>query len=292
MKRTYESAILLAGLFWGMIGLFTRNLGGLGVGSEGVLLLRSGGCCVLFGLLMLWKEPEKFRIRLRDLWLFLCFGILATFFFTFSYYRAIELADMSVACTLMYTAPVFVMVMSLFVFKESFSGRKLLALLMAVGGCALVSGILSGGSVSSRGLMFGLMAGIGYALYSIFSKLLSGRGYDVFQINFYGWLFCSATGLLVWGFQPALPGLDNLRGLLFSGGLIVISGFLPSLLYNWALGGVEASKASMMVSIEPVVAGLVGVLFFGEALSLPALLGMALVLGAVLLLNTKEKNGG
>lgn len=290
MKRAYEIAILLAGVFWGVIGLFTRCLSAGGVGSEGVLILRSGGCCVLFGLAMLLRDPKKFRIRLKDLWLFLCFGLLATFFFTFCYYRAIELADMAVGCTLMYTAPVFVMLMSLFIFREKFTLKKLAALVLAVLGCAMVSGLLSGGvEAGGLGITFGLLAGIGYALYSIFSKLLSQRGYDVFQINFYGWLFCAAAGLLLWGTEPIAPSFRALPMGLYALGLIVISGFLPSLLYNWALGGVEASKASMMVSVEPVVASLVGVIAFGERLSLMAGLGVAAVLGAVLLVNTKDK---
>jgi len=289
MKKSYEIAILLAGIFWGVIGLFTRQMNQAGIGSEGVLIIRSGGCCLLFGLTLLLKEPKKFKIKGRDLWLFLCYGILATFFFTFSYYRAIELADMSVACTLMYSAPVFVMVLSLFIFREKFSGKKLLALGLAVLGCAMVSGLLEGGKASGLGVMFGLFAGFGYALYSVFSKLLSQRGYDVLQINFYGWLFCSLTGLCLWGFTPAAPMLETVPNFLVSLGLVVISGFLPSLLYNWALGGVEASKASMMVSIEPVVAAVTGILAFGETLSLFGILGIALVLGAVILINAHPK---
>ncbi len=290
MKKSYEIAILLAGVFWGVIGLFTRSLGAYGLSSEGILILRSGGCCLLFGLTLALKEPEKFRIRLRDLWLFLCFGVAATFFFTFSYYRAIELSDMSVACTLMYTAPVFVMLLSLLIFREKFTSRKLAALLSAVAGCALVSGLLAGGNASGVGLLFGLFAGVGYALYSIFSKLLSRRGYDVLQINFYGWLFCSLTGLLLWGPEPLAPTATDAGSVLLGVGLVLIAGYLPALLYNWALGGVEASKASMMVSIEPVVASITGILVFGEALRWDSALGVLLVLGAVLLLNAQEKN--
>lgn len=289
MKKTYEAAILLAGLFWGVIGLFTRQMSFFGMGSEAVLLIRSGGCCVLFGLTILFKDPKKFRIRWKDLWLFACFGILATFFFTFCYYRAIETADMSVACTLMYTAPVFVMVMSLGIFREKFTARKLAALLLAVAGCALVSGLLEGGRTDSRGLVFGLLAGFGYALYSIFSKLLSQRGYDALQINFYGWLLCAATGFALWGFGPAEAMFTTPAVWPACLALVIVSGFLPSLLYNRALGAVEASKAAMMVSVEPVVATLTGLLAFGESLSLFGAAGVVLVLGAVILLNRREK---
>ena len=147
--RKYDISILLAGVLWGSIGLFTRHLNAAGVDSGGILLLRSGGCAVLFLLWALIKDPKLLKIRWRDAWLFFCFGVLATFFFTYCYYRSIDLGSLSAACTLMYSAPTFVMLMSLFLFGERFSRRKGIALVCAVAGCALVSGILEGGALLS-----------------------------------------------------------------------------------------------------------------------------------------------
>ena len=289
MKK-YDIAILAAGVFWGVIGLFTRQLSAAGMTSAGVLIVRSGGCAVLFTLWALLKDPKLLRLRWKDGWLFLLFG-LVTFFFTYCYYQSIDLGSLSMACTLMYSAPVFVMVMSLFLFREKFSRRKLLVLLCAVVGCALVSGALEGGAaVGAAGVIYGLLAGIGYASYSVCIKALSNRGQDTLTINAWGWILCTLTGILVWGFSPAAPMVESLKNGLLSAGLIVISGFLPALLYSYGLSGEEAGKGAVMASVEPVVATLMGFAVFRETPTPLGIGGVILVLGAVALLNLGTKS--
>lgn len=289
MKK-YDIAILAAGVLWGVIGLFTRQLEAVGVTSSGVLIIRSGGRGILFLLCALCKDPKLLKIRWKDAWLFFCYGILSTLFFTYCYYQSIALSSLSAACTLMYSAPVFVMVISLFVFHERFTRRKLAALLCAVVGCCLVSGVLEGDSqLSTAGVIYGLLAGIGYAFYSICSKSLSNRGYHVFTINAYGWCLCAIGGLILWGFSPAAPVFESGRHMLTGLGLIVISGFLPALLYCWGLQSEEAGKGAVMASVEPVVASVLGFAVFGETPTLLGVIGIALVLGAVVVLNTGHR---
>lgn len=288
MKK-YDIFILLAGCAWGVIGLFTRQLSAAGVTSGGVLIIRSGGCAVLFALWALLKDPRLFRFRRKDAWLILLFG-LVTFFFTYCYYQSIDLGSLSAACTLMYSAPVFVMVISLFVFGERFSRRKLMALLCAVVGCTLVSGVLEGDStLSTAGVIYGLLAGIGYAAYSVCIKALSNRGCDTLTINIWGWLICTLAGIVTWGLSPAAPMLESGKNVLVCLGLIVISGFLPALLYSLGLRGEEAGKGAVMASVEPVVASLAGFIAFGEAPSPLGIVGIVLVLAAVALLNLGGK---
>lgn len=290
MKK-YDISILAAGILWGVIGLFTRQLSGLGVSSGGVLIIRSGGCALLFALCALVRDASLLKIRWRDLWLFVCFGLGSTLFFTYCYYRSIELGSLSAACTLMYSAPVFVMVISLFVFREKFTRRKLLALVCAVAGCCLVSGLLEGGGseLSLAGVVYGFLAGIGYAFYSVCIKALSNRGYATVTINAYGWILCTLGGLVIWGFAPAAPMFQSGMGFWLSVGMIVISGFLPALLYSYGLRGEEAGKGAVMASVEPVMASVMGFAVFGETPTFLGILGVALVLGAVAILNTGAK---
>ena len=290
--RKYDISILLAGCFWGVIGLFTRSLSAAGVTSAGVLIIRSGGCAVLFAAWALLKDRALLRFLRKDAWLILLFG-LVTFFFTYCYYQSIAYGSLSAACTLMYSAPMFVMVMSLFLFGERFSRRKLAALLCAVAGCALVSGVLEGDStLSTAGVVYGLLAGIGYASYSVCIKALSNRGCETLTMNIWGWLIAAAAGLIVWGPGPAAPLLDGGKTTLLCLGLIVISGFLPALLYSLGLRGEEAGKGAVMASVEPVVASLTGFIAFGEAPTPLGILGVVLVLAAVALLNLGGKKAG
>ena len=286
MKK-YDISILAAGVFWGIIGLFTRQLGEYGVTSGGILIIRSGGCALLFLLCALLRDPKLLKIRWRDVWLFVCFGLGSTLFFTYCYYRSIELGSLSAACTLMYSAPVFVMIISLFVFREKFTRRKLAALICAVMGCCFVSGLLEGDAgLSFAGVVFGLLAGIGYAFYSVCIKALSNRGYDSLTINAYGWLLCGLGGLVIWGGAPAAPMFRSGACFWLCVGLVVVSGFLPSLLYSWGLTGEEAGKGAVMASVEPVVASVLGFFVFHETPTVLSLLGVVLVLGAVIILNT------
>ena len=287
MKK-YDLSILLAGVLWGVIGLFTRQLNAAGVTSGGILVIRSGGCLVLFALWALVRDPKLFRFRLRDAWLVLAFGAM-TFFFTFCYYQSIAYGSLSAACTLMYSAPTFVMIISLFAFGERFTRRKFVALICAVVGCTLVSGLLEGGSeLSAAGVIYGLLAGIGYASYTVCIKALSNRGYDTLTINVYGWLLCTLAGIAVWGFGPAAPVLTSGFTVLMGVCLIVVSGFLPALFYSLGLRGTEAGKGAVMASVEPVVASVMGFIAFHETPTPLGILGIALVLGAVALLNLDE----
>ena len=287
--KKYDISILLAGVLWGTIGLFTRQLNAVGVTSGGILVIRSGGCLVLFTVWALLKGPKLFRFRLGDAWLVAAFGLM-TFFFTFCYYQSIAYGSLSAACTLMYSAPTFVMVISLFAFGERFSRRKLMALLCAVAGCTLVSGLLEGDTgLSAAGVIYGLLAGIGYACYTVCIKALSNRGYDTLTINVYGWLLCTLAGIAVWGFGPAAPVLTSPFTVLMGICLIVVSGFLPALFYSLGLRGTEAGKGAVMASVEPVVASLMGFAAFGEKPTPLGILGIVLVLGAVCLLNLGPK---
>lgn len=288
MKK-YDIFILMAGCFWGVIGLFTRQLSYVGIDSAGVLIIRSGGCAVLFAVWALVKGPKLLAVRPKELWLVLFFGLI-TFFFTYCYYQSIAYGSLSAACTLMYSEPVFVMIMSLFLFGEKFSRQKLIALLCAVAGCTLVSGVLeSGSTLSTAGVVFGLLAGIGYATYTVCIKALSNRGVDTLAINTWGWVICAVIGLIVWGVSPAAPMLAGGKNALLCLGLIVISGFLPALFYSLGLRGEEAGKGAVMASVEPVVASLTGFIAFGEAPSLLGIAGIVLVLAAVALLNLGGK---
>ena len=69
----------------------------------------------------------------------------------------------------------------------------------------------------------------------------------------------------------------------------VVTAFIPFLSYTLGLRSVEAGKAAILATVEPLVASLLGVLVFHEALSLSALLGILLILGAVVLLSLPAK---
>ncbi len=288
MKR-HILAILSAGALWGLMGIFTRTMGGLGFDSAGTLIVRFAVASICFFLTLLIQNRALFRIRLRDLWCFLGAGICSLLFFTICYFQAIALMDLSAAAILLYTAPSMVLILSLFLFREKLTGAKILALVLAFAGCCLVSGIMGGTRLSAVGLLYGLGSGFGYALYSIFARLALNRGYDSRTINFYSILIALLGACLVWGVKPLALAVSSGETALWSLATGVVSCYLPYLLYTYGLAGVETGKASIMASTEPVVATLVGIFLYQETPTVWSALGVLLVLAAIVILNLPSR---
>lgn len=287
--RRHTFSILGAGCLWGFMGLFTRKLSSFGFSSSDALVIRCGIAALFFGITLLLTDRKLFVIRLKDLWCFLGVGICSLLFFTYCYFQCIRLTNLSMAAVLLYTAPSIVMVISLFVFREKLTPNKILALLLAFAGCCLVSG-LGGGAGNVGGIFFGLGAGFGYALYSIFARLALNRGYDSRTINFYAMLIATIGACIIWGgVRPVELMLSSASAAFWSLGTALFSCYLPYLLYTYGLTGTETGKAAVMASTEPVVATLVGIVFFREKLSLLSALGVLLVIVAIAALNFKGK---
>lgn len=289
----WSGSILLAGGLWGLMGLFSREMAAIGFSPFGVILMRCGVGALFFGLAILMTDPKRFRIKLKDLWVFFGCGILSLLFFNACYFQAINLMSLSAAAILLYTAPSLVILMSAVFFKERITSRKVFALLLAFAGCCLTSGII-GADIHQIGvvpLLFGLGSGLGYALYSIFSKVALQKGYHTMTINFYACVLAAVGSGLVWGVrEPLLLAVSSGYNIGFCIVLGFVTFFLPYLLYTLGLGHMETGKAAIMASVEPVVATIMGIVVYREMPTVWSAIGIVVALAAIVLLNLPEKN--
>jgi len=281
--------ILSAGTLWGVMGVFVRHFNTRGLGSMEIGALRVLTGLIIVGVYLFFFHRDLLKIHLRDLWCFLGTGICSLFFMNLTYFTAMRYTSLAVAGVLLYTAPIFVMLLSALLFREQITGRKLIALALAFSGCVLVSGLGTDSRVSAAGLLFGLGSGISYALYSIFGRYAIRRGYGSWTMTFYSFLFCSILSLFLCDWSITVPVLAQPAELLWVLGLGFVTAFSPYVLYSLGLESVENSRASILASIEPVVAAVVSVAVFAEPMSLPAAAGIALVLSAIVLLSIQTK---
>lgn len=291
MKKFAPILILIAGVLWGSMGLFVRTLNAQGLASMEIVGLRATVTVVVLFLFLLLFDRKLFKICWKDLWCFLGTGICSIVFFNFCYFKAITLTSLSVAAILLYTAPAIVMVLSYFLFQEKLTKRKLLALVMTFVGCVLVTGILTEtGNVTAGGILVGLGAGLGYALYSIFSRYALERGYTSLTITFYTFLIAAIGSFFFADMgkvaRVAMNGGGNLFFCLAFGVLCTV---VPYLTYTLGLQYVENGKASIIASVEPVTATLLGAVLFHEKLTVSGVLGIVLVLAALMICNNKER---
>lgn len=285
MKKLAVPFVLLAGGLWGMIGLFVRHFTALGLAALDIAELRIATALAVAGLYLLIFHRGGFRVRLRDLWIFLGSGVVSLLMFSVCYYSAMRYVSLSVASVLLYTAPIFVMLLSAALFREKITPVKLIALALAFGGCVCVSGIGSGAPIPSVGLLLGLGAGLFYALYSIFGRYAFLRGYDSWTLLFYTFLFCAAGCAFFADWRAIVVAAAEPSFLPWTLAFGVTTGFLAYLFYSLGLERMESGRASILASFEPLVATLVGVIAFKEALTPLGVAGILLILGAVALLN-------
>ena len=287
-NRTLSAlAVFVSAVLWGTYGSFVTVISAGGMGRNIMQAFRFGMTALTVCVIMLVRDRSMFRVRKEDRILFLLNGFASILFFTTCYTMAIQETKIATAAALLYTAPAIVLVLSAILFREKVNGKKVVCILLSILGCAFVSGIAGGASgLTVRGLLLGLGAGLGYALYSIFSRYILDRGYSIYTNIFYTFgiatmsylIWSAADGTLT---QPAeYPGTAFLAVLcgLFTGAAAYI-------LYTWGLKGLESSRAAQIATIEPVTAALLGMILFHQTLSVPELFGVALVVGSVLLMN-------
>jgi drug/metabolite transporter (DMT)-like permease len=215
--------------------------------------------------------------RQRDLGLFILFGLLAVSLFNASYFLAVESGGVTLATIMLYTAPVFVAVLARLLFGEQLSLYKTILIGLTIGGVGLIS--LSGGkqvTLASAAIIWGLVSGATYALYYVFGKYILPR-YQTVTVMALA-MPVGAIGLapfVTFGPRPWPAWLAVVA-------LAIISTYIAYQLYYAGLRHVEASRAVVVASVEPVVASLLAAALYGEQLSLGGYVGAILVVGSAI----------
>ncbi len=281
--------VLAAGILWGSMGLFVRPLSAMGLSSLQISSVRMLSAAILFNLLMLLKNRQGYRINIKDLGWFLALGLGSVSVTTWSYFSAIQMMDMGVAAILLYTSPIWICLMARLFFKEKLNLPKLIALVLAFGGCCLISG---GGSarLSAAGIIMGLTSGISYSLYSVFSAVLL-RKYEPMVVTTFAFTICAIALTIISG-PLEIPGIIAEAGavksfLLLGPAMGLVTTFLPYLFYTFGLKYLDISKAGILATVEPLVATIFGVIVFSERLTLFSGLGIAAIFAANILLNIR-----
>lgn len=283
--------IILAACFWGSMGIFVRKLGEYGFSSIQIVSIRITIAALVFCIILLIKDRTGFWISPRDIPLFLGLGLGSILFFTVCYFSAIAIMSLSTAAILLYTSPIWIMLMSMLFFHEKMNSRKLVALVLAFTGCVLVSGI-SGAGMTVTGILLGLGAGFGYGLYSILGTIAL-RKYSPYTVTTYtfvvaaigSWIICQPADLISKFKAAGSPsGL-----LLFCILTAILTAVIPFLFYTLGLRTVEAGRAGILATIEPLVATVIGMICFSEPVTILSGAGIVLILTAVVILNCKGR---
>jgi len=274
---------LLSSATFGLIPLFSLPLLHAGVTAETALFYRFAIASLALGSILALRR-ERFALRGIDLCklagLSLMYMLAALLlFWAFSYLPS------GIAATIQFLYPVMVMLIMVCFFGERFAWSTALAIVLAVGGVALLSsgGGAEGKSLSLLGVGMMLLSSLCNALYIVGLQIARIPNISGLMITFWVML-CSAVlalgnAVLADRFQM-LTGLREL-------GLAVLLALITAVLSNWtlilAIQRIGSTLSSVLGVLEPLTAVLVGVAVFGEPFGLPLVGGVSLIASSVLL---------
>lgn len=281
-------AVILAGASWGLISLFIKPMSAMGYTSMQICAMRTVFAALFMFLFLLIKDRSLLKIQIKDIWMFIGTGILSLTFFSCCYFTTIVNCGAAVAVVLLYTSPVFVMLMSALFFKEKLTARKLLCLCLTLCGCTLVAGLIGTSSpLLMKALLIGLGAGFGYALYSIFGTFATGK-YSSLTITFYTLLLAGIALVIITGPSACIESV-NVESFPYILGLAIVNTVIPYIAYTYGLSKMEAGKAAVLVTVEPLVGCLLGILLFKESVTVLKIIGIVLIFVSIILLSLPAK---
>ena len=271
--------IIAAALLWGNIGPFSRLAFSQGVTPMEVAFWRAVLAWLLFGIHAVLRR--EVRIQRRDVFNLAVFAFMGVAVFYGSYQVAVNRGGAALAAVLLYTGPAWVTVLARVVFKEALTSVKLLALGLTLAGVVGVSAgssdaVLAGG-VDPTAIGAGLLSGLCYSLYYIYGKHFSGR-YSSPNLFLYMLPVGALSLFPLVEFGPKTP-----TAWVAMGALAFFCTYGAYYCYYLGLKHLEASRAAITATLEPVVAAVVAYFWWGEFFTVLGYAGSALILAAVVL---------
>lgn len=283
MKQENKSKIMLilAMTIWGTIGIFRRYI----PMSSGMIAFTRGciGTLFLVLVILITRKKISFEAIKKNLILLIVSGALMAINWILLF-EAYKYTSVATATVCYYMEPVFVMLASPLFLREKLSVKKVICIIVSLGGMVLVSSItgmeeFKFGEI--KGVLLGLGAAILYASVVIINKKIKDIGaYDKTIVQ---------LGTSVVTVVPYMLLAENISAVKFepvSIIMLVLVGVLHTgvayTLYFGSMGNVKAQTIALFSYIDPVVAIILSALILREKIGILEICGSILVLGATL----------
>ena len=280
--------LLISGAFWGSAGMFLSFLSDRGLSAIEVAFFNLGSAALFLFVyniatsgISAFKIPKKAMLRL------VFTGFVSEFLYDIAYINAVEMIGVGPSAVLLYTSPIFACIMAAICFKEKITLQKIAAIALNIVGCilAVTGGNLGFGLLAPLGIMLGIAAGFLYACVTILGKYNTSE-VDPGIVTFYNFFFGFCFMCLLarpWTFDK---GIFNIPVIIL--GLLcgTFGAAIPYLFYMHGMKKpVEASRATVFASLEPVVAMVLGALVFEEHVNAISFLGVAVIVLSIAIMN-------
>ena len=277
-------AILLTVLCWALAANVAFDLF-----ADGINPLEMAGVSAMmatFGLAILhsfWGRGQTRPMSLKQFAL----GLVLVFLVAADYI-AIQQLPVAIAIVLLFTSPILVVLWTAFAARRAPSRLVLIALTLSILGVVLVSKLWESslGQINWFGIGIGLSTAVFFAAYIILSEQIASTGESIgimlktYAVASLFWLAYQLTQ----GLPLTLLTPNHFPKVLVVG---IIGNFLPYLLFLWSIQRVQAERAAIVATLEPLVAAILAWLWFGQTLTLLQIMGGVLIITAVTALQLK-----
>ncbi len=275
--------VFSAALIWGTYGLFVRALD---YSPEYILFYR-----FFFGFIGLliftsFKEGLAWMKPSLVIWKWMLIPALLTGLSWLAYTYSINYTSVSNAAFLIYTAPVFTVILAPLVIKENLEVRTIVALVFSLLGTMAIMGYSSlfSSGTSLLGDMIALFGGMTYGLLALFLKKVPA-GMLGLKSNIF------LSGYIALALLPfVVTSLSRLSLNAFL--LLLLLGLFQqtfaATLFHLGLRSIKAQHAGILTYIEPLAATVMAALFLYEGITAGSLLGGFLIIVAGLIIVLKS----
>ena len=291
MAETDKRAALFVALSaasFGFLGVPVRFLHDNGFAPLDITAVRLFVTTIALVIVALVVDRDLFKVRKRDLLFFILFGFFKLMS-DVTLFRAQVTIDLSLSTLLQMTAPYYVLVISLFLFRERITLMKILAMLVAFIGCIFVTGVITGGmhSLDFVGVASALISGLFFGLYTIGCKLSSDKGYKPVTTMMYTFLFASLMTIPFANDVKVVESFVDVHLILGVLSLGILMTLIPFFVSTWGVQKLEASKVSLISVMEVITACIVGYFLFDEEMTVLNIIGMSLVVASIVIMDLK-----
>lgn len=280
-------AIIVSSCLWGTTGtaasfapdISALAIGAFAMGGGGVLLVLHARRTLWLDRATLWANPA-----------YLWAGGLSVAVYPLAFYSSMRLSGVAVGTVVsLASAPLFAVILECLISKKSLSLRWCVSFAIAALGISLLvlgqhqeTALLTSSSERTWGVLLGLVAGLSYATYSWAAKHMIEQGVQSRSAmsSMFGLAALVLLPSLGWTGDHLLASSVNISVALY---MAVVPMFLGYLVFSYGLRHIEASKATLLTLIEPVVAMLLAVVVVGERFQWVGWFGMVLILLGLML---------
>ena len=265
----------------------------LGITIEPTTLSGARALCafVLLAVVLAVGRPRDLRISLKDVPFLAVFGVFGLALVHYTYFKTISLTNVATAILLEYLAPVIVLLIGVAFMKHKFTWWLPLGVALSIGGSALVVGAIGGDGlvVSPEGIGWGLLSAVFFAAYSLMGTVAATR-FSPYTALVWGLGFASLFWLVVLKPAVVLSAFADPKAAMAIVFIAVVSTIVPFSAFLIALHHIAPTNATVTSTVEPVIAGVGAYLLFGESLSAIQILGGAMVVAAIAVVQLPERS--